>query len=256
MSSSPAVPRPLDGQVALITGGVRRIGRATALALAAEGAALVINARQSADEAAAVVAEIEAAGGRAMWHLADVTDETAVAGMTEAIVARFGRLDILVNNAAVRAHVPFTEMSLADWRGILSIILDGSFLCARAAVPLMRAAGGGTIVNIGGLTAHAGAHQRAHVSTAKAGLVGLTKALAVELAADGITVNCVVPGKIGGPRSATSGAAATVPGAEQTLLGRMGTPEDVAAVIRLLCLPDGRFITGQPIHVNGGVYLP
>ena len=256
MSQSPPSPRPLDGHVALVTGGVRRIGRATALALAAEGAALVINSRTSAGEAAAVVAEIEAAGGRAMAHLADVTDEAAVAGMMAAVEKRFGRLDILVNNAAIRAHVPFTDMTLADWRGTLAVILDGSFLCARAAIPMMQAAGAGAIVNIGGMTAHIGAHQRAHVSAAKAGLLGLTKALAVEFAADAITVNCVVPGKIGGPRSATSGAEAKSPGAETTLLGHTGTPEDVATVVRMLCLPSGRFMTGQIIHVNGGVYLP
>jgi 3-oxoacyl-[acyl-carrier protein] reductase len=120
----------------------------------------------------------------------------------------------------------------------------------------MIAAGGGTIVNIGGMTAHTGASGRAHVSTAKAGLVGLTKALAVEFADNGITVNCVAPGKIGGRRSATSGKGGQIPGGGHPLVGREGTFEEVAQMIRTLCVPTGKFITGQTIHVSGGLYLP
>ena len=120
----------------------------------------------------------------------------------------------------------------------------------------MVAAGGGTVVNIGGVSAHAGAHNRAHVITAKAALVGLTKAIAVEFAERGITANCVVPGKIGGARSRTSGESPTMGGGVTPLVGREGTPEDVAAVVRQLCLPASRYITGQTIHVSGGMYLP
>ena len=188
----------LEGRVALVTGAVRRIGRAIALALAGDGAAVVINTRSSRAEAEAVAAEIEAAGGRALVHLADVTDEAAVQAMVEAALERFGRLDILVNNAADRRQTPLTEISLAEWRHITGIIVDGAFLCARACLPPMIAGGGGTIVNIGGVSAHTGAHNRAHVITAKAALVGLTKAIAVEFADRGITANCVVPGRIGG----------------------------------------------------------
>ena len=114
----------------------------------------------------------------------------------------------------------------------------------------------GTIINIGGVTGHTGAFGRAHVSTAKAGLVGLTKALAVEFGASGITVNCVVPGKIGGPRSAGSGKGGAIPGGGHALVGREGEPEEVAAAVNLLCGPGGRYITGQTIHVSGGIYLP
>ena len=247
---------PLEGKVALITGSVRRNGRAMALALAGDGAAIVVHARNSADEAHAVAREIEASGGRAMVHLADVADEAAVQGMIDAIVAKFGRLDILINNAANRNQVPLAELTYQSWNEVISVILGGAFLCARAAIPHMIAAGGGTIINIGGLTGHTGAHDRAHVITAKAGLVGLTKALAVEFGAKGITVNCVVPGQIGGARSATSGIPAPKPGGDENVVGRMGTFEEVAAMVRTLCLPTGAYITGQTIHVNGGRFMP
>jgi 3-oxoacyl-[acyl-carrier protein] reductase len=246
----------LDGRVALITGAVRRIGRAIALSLAGDGAAVVINTRSSQREAEAVAAEIEARGGRALVQLADVTDETAVQAMVDATAQRFGRLDILVNNAADRQQKPLTEITLAEWRHITGIIVDGAFLCARACLPHLVAAGGGTVVNIGGVSAHTGAHNRAHVITAKAALVGLTKAIAVEFADRGVTANCVVPGKIGGERSRTSGESPTVAGGGHPIVGREGTPEDVAAVVRQLCLPASRYITGQTIHVSGGMYLP
>ena len=246
----------LDGRVALITGAVRRIGRASALALAGEGAAVVINTRRSREEAEAVAAEIGERGGRALVQLADVTDEAAVQAMVDATVQQFGRLDILINNAADRQQKPLTEISLAEWRHITGIMVDGAFLCARACLPPMVAGGGGTVVNIGGVSAHAGAHNRAHVITAKAALVGLTKAIAVEFADRGITANCVVPGKIGGERSHTSGESPTMGGSAHPIVGREGTPEDVAAVVRQLCLPASRYITGQTIHVSGGMYLP
>jgi 3-oxoacyl-[acyl-carrier protein] reductase len=248
--------RQLEGKVALITGAVRRIGRATALALADQGAAIVVNTRSSRDEAEAIAAEIEARGGQALVQIADVTDESAVGAMVAATALRFGRLDILVNNAADRKQTPLTEISLAEWRHITGIIVDGSFLCARACLPHMVASGGGTIISIGGASAHAGARNRAHVLTAKAALIGLTKAIAVEFADRGITANCVVPGKIGGARSKTSGEAATMSGGAGPIVGRLGTPEEVAAMVAHLCLPTGRYITGQTIHVNGGMYLP
>ena len=243
--------RDLEGQVAIITGGVRRIGRAIALALAREGAAIVVNARSSKAEGDALVQELEAAGAKALLHLADITDEVAVAHMIERVVKDFGRVDILVNNAANRQEAAFTEMTLAQWRSILAIVLDGAFLCSRAVIPLMLKQGRGTIINIGGVTAHTGAYHRAHVVTAKAGVVGLTKALAVEFADRGITVNCVVPGRIGGQRAATAGErGGSMPGGGDPLVGRLGKPEEVAEVVRMLCLPTGAFITGQTMHVD------
>ena len=251
-----AAQRPLDGRVALVTGAVRRIGRAIALALAGDGAAMVINTRSSQDEAEAVAAEIEAKGGRALVALADVTDEAAVQAMVDAALARFGRLDILINNAADRRQAPLTEISLAEWRHITGIIVDGAFLCARACLPPMVAVGGGTIINIGGVSGHTGAHGRAHVVTAKAAVVGLTKAIAVEFADRGITANCVVPGKIGGRRSRTAGKSPEMGGGAGPIVGRLGTVEEVAAMVRQLCLPQSRYVTGQTIHVSGGMYMP
>jgi 3-oxoacyl-[acyl-carrier protein] reductase len=248
--------KELDGRVALVTGAVRRIGRAIALALAGDGAAIVINTRSSRAEADAVAAEIEDRGGQALVQIADVTNEAAVQAMVEATLARFARLDILVNNAADRQQTPLTEISFAEWRRITGIIADGAFLCARACLPAMIAGGGGTIVNIGGVSAHTGAHNRAHVITAKAALIGLTKAIAVEFAGRNITANCVVPGKIGGERSRTSGESPTMGGGAGPIVGREGTPEEVAAVVRQLCLPASRYVTGQTIHVSGGMYLP
>ena len=164
--------KPLGGRVALITGAVRRSGRATALALAADGAAIVINARASKDEAEGVAAEVEAAGGRALVHLADVTDEAAVEAMFARIDDEFGRLDILVNNAADRQQVPFVEMTYEQWRHITSIILDGAFLCSRAALQRMTATGWGRLINLGGIGNHMGFTGRQHVNTGKAGLEG------------------------------------------------------------------------------------
>ena len=248
--------KPLDGKVALVTGAVRRIGRAIALALAGDGAAVVINTRSSQGEAEAVAPEIEAKGGRALVQLADVTDEAAVQAMVDAALARFGRLDILINNAADRRQAPLTEISLADWRHITGIIVDGAFLCARACLPPMVAGGGGTVINIGGVSGHTGAHDRAHVITAKAALVGLTKAIAVEFADRGITANCVVPGKIGGQRSRTAGQSPEMGGGAGPIVGRLGTVEEVAAMVRQLCLPQSRYVTGQTIHISGGMYMP
>ena len=244
--------KPLAGQVAIVTGGVRRIGKATALALARAGAAVVVNARSSRAEAESVAQEIGGEGGRALVALADVTDESAVAGMAAAAVKSFGRIDILVNNAANRGEAPFLQMSFAQWRDITGVILDGAFLCARAVLPHMVANKHGRIVNIGGVSAHLGAGRRAHVGAAKAGLVGFTRALAAEFATQGITVNCVVPGRIGGERSMTSGRGITA----DPPVGHEGVPEDVANMIATLCLPTSGYITGQTIHVSGGLFMP
>jgi 3-oxoacyl-[acyl-carrier protein] reductase len=147
-------------------------------------------------------------------------------------------------------------MTYAEWREIFAVILDGAFLCSRAVLPVMIAGGGGTIINLGGISAHLGPKQRAHVGAAKAGLVGLTRALAQEFADRGVTVNCVAPGKIGGERSKTSGESPAMGGEASIPVGRDGRPEEVAAMIRHLCLPVSRFITGQTVHINGGLFLP
>lgn len=248
-------PGELSGKVALVTGGARNIGRAIASALAAGGAAVMVHARTSRAEAEQTADTIRSAGGRAALHFADVTDAAAVAAMVGATVAQFGRLDLLVNNAAVRAETPFAEMRFDDWRRVLATILDGAFLCTQACLPHLARAGGGAIVNIGGMTAHTGAQDRAHVVAAKAGLVGLTRALARDIASHGITVNCVVPGTIETVRGLPG--APERPAHRQALppLGRRGEPDEVAAAVRFLCGPGARYITGQSLHVNGGGYM-
>ncbi len=246
--------RELDGRVAIVTGAGRNIGRAIALALAEAGAAVAVNARANREAADAVVREIEDRGGKALAVIADVADEAAVERMTRATAERFGRIDIVVNNAAGRPEQSLDEMTLADWRGVIATILDGSFLTVRAALPLLEASGAGAIINIGGVSGHAGAKRRAHVVTAKAGLVGLTRALAHELAPHDITANLVVPGLIATARDPK----VLLPAhhsVSRTLSGRFGAPEEIAAAVRFLAGPQARYITGQTLHVNGGVYL-
>jgi 3-oxoacyl-[acyl-carrier protein] reductase len=245
--------KDLAGRVAIVTGAGRNIGRAIALALAEAGAAVVVNGRADRGAVDAVVSEIESGGGKALAVMADVSDETAVQRMTDAAVERFGRIDILVNNAAVRPEKPFESLSLADWRAVQSVILEGAFLTVKATLPHLKASGSGSIVNIGGMSAHTGAKHRAHVIAAKSGLVGFTKALAHDLAEHGITANCVVPGLI-----ETVRAPGTTPQhhlSARTLAGRFGTPEEIAAEVRFLAGPSARYITGQAFHVNGGAYL-
>jgi 3-oxoacyl-[acyl-carrier protein] reductase len=246
----------LAGKVALVTGGARNIGRAIARSLAAGGAAVMVNAKTSRADAEQTVAMIETAGGRVALHIADVTDAAAVAAMVDATVREFGRLDFLVNNAAVRSETPFAEIGLEEWRRVLSIVLDGAFLCTQACLPHLIRAGGGAIVNIGGLTGHKGATDRAHVITAKAGVAGMTKALALDLAPHHITVNCVVPGTIETVRGLPGAPARPEHRRSPPPIGRRGEPEEVAAVVRMLCGPDTRYITGQSIHVNGGGFMP
>src|SRR5437879_2061777 len=244
----------LAGKVAVVTGAGRNIGRAIALTLAEGGASIVVNARSNRAEAEAVAREVEVAGGKALVHIGDVADAIAVQAMADAAVTQFGRIDILVNNAALRREKPFAEMDYAAWREILDVTLDGAFHCVKACLPSLRQSGAGTIVNIGGLSAHTGAANRAHVVTAKAGIVGFTRALAHDLAADGITVNCVVPGLIGTPRPKDRPEPAHH-ATHRTISGEKGRPEDVAAMVRYLCGPAARYINGQAIHANGGAYL-
>jgi 3-oxoacyl-[acyl-carrier protein] reductase len=246
--------KELTGKVAVVTGAGRNIGRAIALTLAEGGASVLVNARSNRTEAEAVAREVEAAGGKAIVHIGDVADTKSVQAMADAAVRQLGRIDILVNNAALRREKSFAEMDYAEWREILDVTLDGAFHCTKACLPSLRKSGQGTVVNIGGLSAHTGAKNRAHVVTAKAGIVGFTRALANDLAADGITVNCVVPGLIGTPRPKDRPEPAHHL-THNTITGARGKPEDVAAMVRFLCSPAARYITGQAIHANGGAFM-
>lgn len=247
--------RFLDGKTAIVTGGAKNIGRAISLCLAEAGASIVIITRSSTEAAAEVVEQITSAGGAAIALQADVSVEQDVANFTQRAIEQFGGIDILVNNASLRTHYPLQELTLARWREVLCINLEGPFLCARACVDVMLKRGSGRIVNIGGASGHIGGSERAHVISSKAGLVGLTKALAVEFGGQGITANIVVPGTIDSDWEATV-ERADYPGGRGTLIGRTGVPTEVAAAVRYLVSPDAAYVTGQTIHVNGGKYLP
>jgi len=249
----PAEGRELAGQVALVTGGAKNIGRAISLALAKAGAAVAINTLQSREDAEAVAQEIRAAGGDADIFLADIADAAAVRAMGERVMKRFNKVDILVLNASQRKEVLFKDMTFEEWRNTMSITLDGAFHCIKACLPSMLENKRGNIITLGGDAVLQGGNRKAHNTTAKNGLVGLTRALAKELAADGIRVNCVSPGSINttrpAHRSARTDANVTIP------LGRRGESEEIAAVVRFLCGPGGGFITGQTMHVSGGDFI-
>ncbi|HET8995931.1 MAG TPA: SDR family oxidoreductase, partial [Acetobacteraceae bacterium] len=227
-----------------------------ALALARDGYRILVTARRSAADCAETVRLVGEAGGEADLHLADIADPVQARGLIAVAVQRFGRLDVLVNNASLRRQTSFAEITPAEWREIMGTTLDGAFYCAQAAAPHIIAAGGGSIVNLGGISAHAGAVGRIHAVTAKAGMLGMTRALAKELGGHNITVNVVVPGSIETVRGHAAGGdrgRATLP---DSLVGRRGKPEEIAAMVRFLCSPEARYITGQTIHVNGGAFLP
>lgn len=245
--------KELTGKVAIVTGAGRNIGRAMALQFAQAGASVVLNVRSNQAEADSVVREIETASGKAVSVFGDVADPKTAAALADAALKNFGRIDCLVNNAALRREKTIGEMSFAEWREVMGVILDGAFHCVTACLPAMKK-NGGTIINVGGMSAHIGSKGRAHVMTAKAALVGFSRALAHDLAADKITANCVVPGAIDTTRPATSQTPAHHL-THGTITGERGKSDDVAAMVRYLCGPNGRFITGQTIHINGGAFL-
>ncbi|MGA0023768.1 MAG: SDR family NAD(P)-dependent oxidoreductase [Burkholderiales bacterium] len=244
-----AAGNELAGKVALVTGAARNIGRAIARALAESGAKVAVNARAAQEDAEAVAKEIRDAGGTAEVFMADISDANAVKGMVDAIVGKFGKVDILVLNASIRKETAFIDMSFDEWRSLLSITLDGSFHCIKACLPSMIKAGGGSIVTLGGMTALSGAKKRVHGSVGKHGLWGMTRALAKEFGEYRINVNCVAPGQMDTARAAGRSERAPV---TNVPMGRRSTPEEVAGIVRYLCTPAATMISGQLIYVDGG----
>ena len=244
--------KELQGRVAIITGAGRSIGRSMALELADAGCNVVVNVRSNRAEAEEVVGEIEKLGAKGLVAVADVVDAPAVNAMAEAALKKFGRIDYLVNNAALRQEKKIEEMSFEDWRRITGIILDGAFLCVKACLESIKKSDAGSIINIGGLTGAMGAPDRAHVVAAKAGVAGFTRALAMELAPHKITVNTIVPGQLANP--ATPYVMPHHP-VYRPILGRAAWPQDTAPLARLLLGPGGRYITGQIVNVSGGTYF-
>lgn len=237
-------------RAALVTGAGRNIGRSIALRLAADGYGVAVNALRPAS-AQAVVDEIVGAGGMAVAVAGNVGDAEEAQRVVAGALDRFGRVDVLVNNAAVRPRARFLDITLHDWRDVTAVILDGAFVTTRAVLPGMLERGWGRIINIIGARAQAGDVERAHVVAAKHGLIGLTRALAREFAPHGITVNAVSPGTIQTDRddddpTRLAGRMAAAP------MGRPGQPEEVAAMVSFLASDEAGYVTGQLVGVNGG----
>jgi 3-oxoacyl-[acyl-carrier protein] reductase len=246
---------PLQGRIALVTGAGKNIGRAIALTLARDGATVLVNGRNDQGAVEAVVHEIVAAGGKAHAAMGDVSDP-AIAPKLASQAEALGGVDILVSNAGLRRQTSFLDMSFEEWREIMSVALDGAFLLGKAFVPQMVAKGqGGAFVAMSGISTHIGTPNRCHVSASKSGLEGLMRALAIELAPHRITCNALSPGAIDTTRAASAGPAPASRMNRPIPLKRFGTVDEIAAMVRLLVGPEGTFITGQTIHVNGGEFL-
>jgi 3-oxoacyl-[acyl-carrier protein] reductase len=243
----------LDGKVALVTGSGRNIGRSTVLKLAAEGAHVVVNSRTNQAEADAVAREAQARGVKALSIVADVGDRDHVEAMAAKALSTFGRVDILVNNAAIRPHKPFTELTVRDWEAVRRVVLDGALYLTRAIIDSMVKNRYGRIVFFTGEGAFMGGSGRAHVSAAKMGLVGLARGLASEFAPQNIRVNVVCPGSIDTSRANPEWYQGRPPDAAGIPLGRQGTVDEIAATCLFLVTDDSGFITGQTIHASGGV---
>ena len=243
----------LDGKVALVTGSGRNIGRATILKMAAEGANVVINARSNQAEADAVAEEARAMGVKAMAILADVSNKEQVDSMVSMAMAEFGKIDILVNNAAIRPHKPFLEVTLEDWEYVRGVVLDGAFYTTSAIMPSMVKNEYGRIIFFTGDGAFQGPPERAHVSAAKMGLVGMCRSLASEFAPKNIRVNVVSPGSIDTSREHPEWYPnARPPDASHIPMQRQGKVDEIASTVMFLISDEGGFITGQSIHANGG----
>ena len=243
----------LDGQTALVTGGGRGIGKAIALALAEAGAQVVVNYANSAGAADEVVASINAAGGKAYALKANVSIEEEVDGLIKAVLERSGRLDVLVNNAGITRDGLLMRMKTSDWQAVIDLNLSGVFLCSRAVARPMLKQKSGRIINITSVVGLMGNAGQANYAAAKAGVIGLTKSTAKELASRGITVNAVAPGFIATDMTKDLDADAIL---KDIPLGQFGTQEQVAGAVRFLAAdPAAAYITGQVLQVDGGMVM-
>ena len=252
---SATVPRWLEKKTAVVTGASRGIGREIALTLARAGANVLVNFATHRDEAVAVVAEIEGAGGCALAHPCDVRDAAGVAGMMKAAVDAFGSLDVLVNNAGVTRDVFLPFLKEADWDEVLDVNLKGAFLCTKAASRVMTHRKSGRIINISSVAGLTGDLKRAGYSASKAGLIGLTRAVARDLAAFNITVNAVAPGVIETEFLKDTPLASRERLTDLIPMRRFGAPTDVAGVVLFLASGWADYITGQVFVVDGGLHM-
>ncbi len=249
----------LQGKTALVTGASRNIGRAIALAFAAEGASLVLNTRVNQDELEAVAAECRKAGVRVVPVLADIADSVAVEAMVARGLAELGAIDVLVCNAAIRPHKSLADTSLEEWRRVLGVNLDSAFYLTRAVVPRMKERRSGCIIAIGGQSSITGRTNTAAVTAAKHGLLGLVRSLAAELGPSGVRVNMVIPGTMDTERRYSEwypehreAPPASPEQLKQIPLGRLGRPEEIADACVYLASDAATYVTGDTIRVMGG----
>jgi 2-hydroxycyclohexanecarboxyl-CoA dehydrogenase len=245
-------------RVAVVTGGASGIGLGVAGRFAADGHPVaVLDRNASAAETAAD--ELRSEGATAVAVEVDVADRASVDGAFDRVRADLGRVAILVTSAGIESFDPLLEIDAETWDRILAVNLTGTFTCVQAAVPDMLSAGWGRIVTIASSSAQSGAPNMAHYAASKGGVIGLTKAVAVELARSGITVNTIPPSLVDTPMARQAEVAGDFPGVDvvgpMVPLGRAGTPDDIAAACAFLCSDDGSYITGQIIGVNGGMYI-
>ncbi|AFY67023.1 3-oxoacyl-[acyl-carrier-protein] reductase [Geitlerinema sp. PCC 7407] len=253
MEALPEKLQRLRGQVAIVTGGSRGIGRATAIALAAEGAHIVVNYASSSTAADEVVAEVQGMGVEAIAVQADVSSAEQVDALVEAAMSRWGHVDVLVNNAGITRDTLLLRMKPEDWQAVINLNLTGVFLCTRAVSKIMLKQRSGRIVNITSVAGQMGNPGQANYSAAKAGVIGFTKTVAKELASRGITVNAVAPGFIATDMTHSLDAEGIL---KFIPLGRYGQPEEVAGLIRFLAAdPAAAYITGQVMNVDGGMVM-
>ncbi len=244
----------LTGRVAIVTGASRGIGRTIALALARQGA-IMAPTDVLTDQVRGVAAEIAEAGGKAEAFSMDVSDASTVDAVVNAVIERFGRVDILVNNAGIARDQLMLRMKREDWDKVLAVNLTGAFTCAQAVLRPMMKQRSGRIISISSVVGQMGNAGQANYAASKAGLIGFSKALARELAPRGVTVNVVAPGLIDTDMTRALSEDVRAEWASKVPLGRLGTPEDVAAAIGFLASDEASYITGQVLAVNGGMYM-
>lgn len=253
MEALPEHLQRLKGKVAIVTGASRGIGKTVALALAAEGAQVVVNYASSSTAAEQVVAEIEAMGSRAIALAADVSKADQVDQLVESVMAKWGQIDVLVNNAGITRDTLMLRMKPEDWQAVIDLNLTGVFLCTRAVSKIMLKQRSGRIINVTSVSGLMGNIGQANYAAAKAGVVGFTKTIARELASRGITANAVAPGFIATDMTKDLKADEIL---KLIPLNRFGQPEEVAGLIRFLAAdPAAAYITGQVMNVDGGMVM-